>query len=359
MRREQKKQIIFSAIMVLIAVFFWWTLRNFFTDSSVSVTHLLYLIIFFTVFLSCFFLFSLLVESKNFVIPTLFLCSFSFFLFFSSNYVYGLGAIIFFLFLFLAHQIMTRERRDRISLPLRRIWVRGLPLAVVALALAISLVYYFNPLLKITQEKIEIPSQWIGFFLRPLEGMISRSLPFYSSEMTVDELLSGQLIMEGGSINEQMLSPQLLEKIDNLDLSQQLEGQMDFSPSNMDALFQQPEIRELLQEELTRQGAANSAALAGQREEFAQSLGIELRGDEKMAEVVSKIINARLSQFIGPYAKEISIGIAVALFFFLRLIGIFVGWLAMSIGGLIFWLLKVGKVVRVAQQTKQAWVIEL
>ena len=351
MTPKQVKQLIFALLMIGIAVLFWARLAAFFTDANVGLNQLIQIGISLLVFFVVFLFFSILVEARKIAYPVYLVSIFSFFLFFPvKNYIYLAASAIFFLLLVIAYEIMTREREDRLRLTLRRIWARGLPLVVVGISLSVATCYYFNPLLKIGQEKIEIPVGWIGLAIKPFSGIFGKVLPFYSPEMTIDELLAGGAMLEEGQIQPEAISPELLAKFSEKGL-----GGLDINE-----LLKNPEIASLLKEEMGAHAKkTDPGLLARQRQEFAKSFGVELKGDETLDMVLAKVLNSKLGEFIGPYAKVISIGIAVALFFFLRLMGIILAWVAMLVAGLLFIILKATKVIRVEKVMKDGETVQI
>lgn len=343
------KHYIFALLMVLASVLFWHCLSLFFF--SASLTHFVYLIVSWLVFLIFFFLFCLLIDNRNLVHLTFIVFSACFFLFFFSpdKLVIGpyvVGILVFLLLLVIAADLMAKEKEQRLKVYARRVWIRGLPLVVTGLSLIIALVYYFNPLLKIGQEKIEIPSGFFGLILKPASGIVGKMIPFYDPEMTIDQTLATGLILQGKQ-DKQDLSADLINEI-NIDSLEDLD---------INELFQTPEVKEFLKGQ-AGQGGLDEELLAEQKEQLSQSLGVELKGDETMEVVVANLVNSKIDEFIGPRAKEISLGIAIALFLVLKLLGNLFGLLAMLLARIFFSILLLFKIVRIKQEMRPGEVIK-
>lgn len=344
------KPLIFAFFMFLAAILFWGYLSLFFTATNLS--HLFYLALSVWVFLIIFLLFCVLVESKNVLYLTFILSCACFFLFFFTleELILGpylIGVLLFLLCLVIGAELMLVEKQQRLKLSLKKIWKRGLPLAITGIALIVSLAYYFNPLLNFNQQKIEIPVEVFSFILKPASGIIGKMIPFYDPEMTIDETLASGMVLQGQGIQAQDIPADLINKIDFDNL-----GDL-----NINELLNDPDVKSFLKEQVS-QGGIDQSLLVEQRKQLSQSLGVELKGDETMEVVLANLVNSKLGDFVGPYAKEISLGIAVALFFVLRLIGKLFGLLAMILSRIIFYLLLLLKIVKIEEEMKPGEVIK-
>jgi hypothetical protein len=334
--------------MVLASILFWGFLFLFFTLANLQ--NLIYLSAGWLVFLIFFLLFCLLINNRNVIYLTL-IISVSFFFFFflpkeqTIFCLYLTGALIFLLLIVIGAELMLKEKEQRLKISLRKTWKRGLPLIITALSLIIALVYYFNPLIRIGQEKIEIPTKFFGLILKPTSGLVSRIIPFYDPEMTVDQILSAALVLQGGEgISSQDIPADLLEKISP--------GENGF---DVNILLQDPEIMSLVQQ--AGQGIDENL-LAEQRKQLSESLGVKLAGDETMDVVLANIVNTRINSFVGPNTRVISLAIAIALFFLLKLVGKLLGIVAVILSRMIFSLLRIFKIAKIQQEMKLGEVIK-
>lgn len=344
------KHLILALFMFLATVLFWGYLSLFF--KSVSGVHLGYLTLSWLIFLIIFLLLSVLIRSRNIIYACFIISLGCFFLFFpfSQELIAGsylIGLLLFLLCLIVGTELMILEKKQRLGLCLRKIWKRGLPWAITGIALMVSMVYYFNPLVNINQEKIEIPTEVFSFILKPASGIVGKIIPFYDPEMTIDETLVSSMVLQGQGIKAQDIPLELIDKIDfnNLD------------KLNINELLNDPEVKSFLKEQ-AKEGGIDQALLAEQRKQLSASLGVELKGDETMEVVLANLVNSRLDEFVGPYSREISFGVAVALFFVLQLIGKLFALLAIIIAQIVFALLRVCKVIRIEEEMKTGEVIK-
>ncbi len=350
------KILILAAFMLLLTINFWWLLSLFFKTTTVF--HLAYLGISWLFFLSFGLLFFILVDSRNTIYTTFALGLGSFLLFFSFlgdrllTGVYLISLLVFLLLLVIGYELILKEKKERLNLNLQKIWKRGLPFVILGLSLMIAVVYYFNPLLKFDQEEIEIPPQVFSFFLKPFSSLTSKVLPFYSPDMTIDEILTTGSMFEGGGGAPALgnISPELLKQIDLIDLEN----------LDINQLLKDPLIGELLRQEMSQQTQKiDPAFLKQQRGNLEKTLGISLEGNETFDLVLAKIVNNTIKGFVGPYGKEISIGIAFALFFVLRLLGKILSFPIIMLSRLFFYALLLLKLITKEQVTRWGEVIRI
>ncbi|MBU4370101.1 hypothetical protein KKG58_05105, partial [Patescibacteria group bacterium] len=346
------KSLIFAFFMFLAAILFWGYLSLFFT--SVSGVYLLYLALSWLGFLIIFSLLTVLVNNKKIIYLCLILSLSCFFLFFPFSFTqeiitgsYIIGLLLFLVCLIIGTELMFFEKEQRLNVNLRKFWKKGLPWAITGIALIVSLVYYFNPLVNINQEKIEIPTEIFSFILKPASGIIGKMIPFYDPEMTIDETLASGMVLQGQGVKSQDIPSDLINKIDFNNLDE----------ININELLNDPEIKSFLKEQVS-EGGIDQSLLTEQRKQLSETLGVELKGNETMEIVLANLVNSKLGEFVGPYSKEISFGIAVALFFVLKLVGKIFALLAIIIAQIIFSILRVFKVIRIEQEMKPGEVIK-
>jgi hypothetical protein len=321
----------------------------FFTNPSLL--FLFYLILSWFIFLVLVLLFIPLINNRNLIYSSFALSGASFFFFcrdFSGEklWYYLIGILFFILCLVISTELMLKEKSERLKFSLRRIWRRGIWWLITGMALIISLVYYFNPLLHINQQEIKIPQDFFGIILKPASNVVSKMIPFYKPEMTIDQTLASNLILaENKNMSSSSLPTELINKIENNNIE------------NINQLLDNPTIKNFLQDQMN-QDKINPQLLAEQREQLSQTLGVELKGDETMEAVLANLVNSKINEFIGPNAEEISMGIAIALFFVLQLVGRILSVLAKILGQIIFSFLLIFKIVFLKDKMKQGQVIE-
>jgi len=267
MKSISLKYFVFSFLILSVVILLFWRLSLFFVYPNLI--HLGQLGILYLIFLTFISLFFFLMDNRYFVYSTLLLLFFSFFLFFGFNEIYFLTGFLVFLLLSAGYEYSRRDREQRIRLSLRKSCFKGLSFVVLAISLLLAVIYYFNPLLAIDQQALEIPTQ----VFKPLVNL--------SNEIISNSLPTG----------------------------------------------------------LNQTGLVNL-----------ENRGIEIK--------LAQSVNQGLKEFIGPYSKEISIGIAVALFLALRFAGMILIIVSIILARIIFYILFICKVVKIDSQMKSAEVIK-
>ena len=206
-----------------------------------------------------------------------------------------------------------------------RAWKRGVPLIVIGFSLLVCVIYYFHPLIKFQDNKVEIPPQLIKGVVAPLSPMLGKLLPFYGPGKTVDELLKAQMTTAslGSNIDLSKLDPAIQQRINK-------------------------EIQNL-----------DPQLLAQARSQLAQSLGVTLTGQEKIDDLLVVIINGRLGGLIGPYGKIVFWAIIVVLFFSIKSVLDILALLSLLAARVIFNLLRLIKIVKIEKEMAEVEIMKV
>jgi hypothetical protein len=220
----------------------------------------------------------------------------------------------------------------------------------MGLSLIISVVYYFHPLIKFGQSGFELPAQMSAALIKPVAGILGKTLsPFYDSKMTIDEILAMNSVVSDRK-NLLNLDPEMLSLIPRERLA----------TMKIDEILKDPGIGPLIKDQLWQKARTlNPLVVAQQREEFAKQMGLQLEGNENMEQVLTKLVNTTINKFASPYAKEVSLIIAVLLFFFLRFVFGIVGMIAIILARMIFTILRAVGFIEVVTVMKEAETIKL
>lgn len=339
------KKIVFLLLIILIAIYFWGILILFFLNASLN--FLILLIIGWIAFLLMILLSVFLIDNRKLIYGVFIISVMGFFLFYNNLvnhnfFYYLLGVLGFLLFLIIGLELMFLEKKDRLKISFKRTWKRGLPWIITSFALIISLVYYFNPLLKINQEEIIIPQEFFGVILKPASRLMGKTISFYDPEMTIDETLASNIILQNKEeVDIEKIPAELVNKINSNNLKD----------LDINDLLKNPAIKDFLQSQLI-QDTFNQRLILEQREQLSQSLGVELTGNETTEDVLANLVNSKINEFIGPNVKEISIGIAIALFLILRFLGKILALFAYLLAKIIFDILVLFKIVKIKKEKK-------
>ncbi len=333
------KVFILSVLILAITFLLWQKLNHTFLKQDFSWRSLIWLGIWLFLFLVFWLIFSLLVP-KSIAIITYFFSLAIFFLFFKFHYYLLIGLVILFLIFILSRSLMQKERNERLKISLIMIFKKGMPLMTTFLAFFFALISYFYPLTKIDKEGINLSPQILEMILKPLKRTIVKVLPFFELEMTIDEMVKINLALE--KIDLDNLSPEIIK-------NKKFQGK-NLKEINFDELLKDPEINNLVKKQAEN---IDPKDLAQKRNELAKNLGIELKGNEKIAEVINKLANKQLTRLFGPYLKYLPIISAIFVFFVLRIIFIPFSWLVLFFSLLIFQILILFHFVRIEKVMKE------
>jgi lysylphosphatidylglycerol synthetase-like protein (DUF2156 family) len=179
-------------------------------------------VVYFVLFLAFLLLGLGLIERRGIIYPLTLVVALFLFFFFSQLFTgntwiyYLIGLIVLCLFVIVAFESIFSEKNSYRKVTMTRAWKRAVPLITIGFSLLICLIYYFHPLLKFQDNKIEIPPQVIKWTIAPLSPMLGNLLPFYSPGKTVDDLLREQIASElsnSSSLDLSKLNPALQQQI--------------------------------------------------------------------------------------------------------------------------------------------------
>lgn len=266
MKSISLRYFVFSFLILLISILFFWRLSLFFIYPSLS--YLWQIGIIYLIFLTFVPLFFFLIDNRYIVYPTLCLSAFSFFVFFPFSGVYFSTGLLVLLLFGLGYEYSRHEKEQRIKLSLGKSCFKGLSFVILAISLLLAMIYYFNPLLTINQEALEVSPQFFEPLVVLSDGIIQSSLP-------------------------------------------------------------------------------NGLAQDGLIDSFKQEIEVKL----------AQSVNQALKGFIGPYAREISIGLAIALFLALRFVGMILRIISIILSRIIFYILFICKIVKVDSEMRSKEIV--
>ncbi len=195
--------------------------------------------------------------------------------------------------------------RDLLRPTAIRLVGRGLPTVLTGFAFALSSVYLASPALSNVKEAL-IPR---AAFETTIATLPLQSIwPGFSVEASVDEFVRATLEREGGAVFAQLPAAQ-------------------------------------------RAGAVRRG-----REELAQRYGVEVRGGEKLTDVLYRAITDRFIALVGPWAPYVPFILALSFFFAVKFASYPIVWVAQGVSALLVALLvRVGvakrETIEVTQET--------
>lgn len=250
------KEIILAVATMLLGIFSWWFLKYVFYFGNLTTLHWIMGGIIFILWGIAVSLAMLLIQNKRIIYGSLIIVLGAFGMFFNNEpFYYLVGLIILFVAFVVGTAKVKREEEVQVKLNFFRIWKRGLPIFITALAILIAMVYYFSPTLdKFEKKEIVIPRKTFNIIITPFESLIKARLP----EQVVD--------LDNKAID--ILKPQELE-------------------------------------------------------DLKKTYGIEVKQNETIRDLLYQLTEYQINSTNAPYGKFIPIGLAIALFLALKLVGFF------------------------------------
>ena len=338
-----QKQYFLATKIVVFGLLSWFFLHQFFYSSAAGlffILSVLTLILFGTSIA----LGSLLITKKPILYSAFSLALLSFFVFFRGDEiahtevreaVYYLAVLIFvFISLLIYKMRLSYDLRTRNKFNFWRTLRRGLPLVFTLICLLISLAYYFSPSLgNLSESDYQIPRGVFDTAVKPLMGLVKTSLPLYSPDMSVDELLTMFSFLGDNTLNKEF---------DIKEVSKNPE-----------------EIKSLQAEIKDKASLLSPRQLALQRAEFSQKLNIDIDSEESLNDILYKLANAQINGTGDTYQQYIPIALALGLFFSLRLLLIIIVPLMVLLGWLIIKIFFALKFITLDKKSVKAEVITL
>ncbi|MFY9462899.1 MAG: hypothetical protein WAP52_01800 [Candidatus Sungiibacteriota bacterium] len=207
------------------------------------------------------------------------------------------------LIILLATQRIRSEYALSIGFSVSKTLKAGLPIYFTALSLVITLFYYQQIAERERPAENIIPRGAVDLSLRVLSGAVSdlRGIPPTNSLMTVDEFLA-----------------------------QNLESQLKMQGISSRAITQK-EIAQLIAE---------------QRNELAKRYGIQMKGGERLADVLHRTITGKVEELLGPYARFLPFLSALAFFLALRTFAFPLYFIVVGFTALLIVLLRAATIIK-------------
>ncbi|MBI2053168.1 MAG: hypothetical protein HYT41_00270 [Candidatus Sungbacteria bacterium] len=198
---------------------------------------------------------------------------------------------------------MRAEYESSLAFSTSKILKAGLPIYFTAVSLVIALLYYQEVSLKNNLASSIVPHVAVDLSLRFLTGAVSdlQGTADANSLMTVDEFLA-----------------------------QNLEGQLKEQGTSLKSISQR-QIAEII---------------AGQRNELAKRYGIQVKGGERLADVLHRTITSKVEEILGPYARFLPFLSALTFFFALRVLTFPLYFVVVVVVALLITLLHAVKIIK-------------
>lgn len=331
---------IISSLAVLVASFWFWNLlRAIIAAGNITSSLIMQAGISFATLL-VFIAISFTVSRKQIGILTAIILPIVFAVFFIRDFnkdkilliVAGVCAVL----SFIAYFAVFREKSQRLKLNIAGAKTGMNIYFLTALLLLTALLYQYN----FSKGQVKLSANQIQYLMPMIEGQIKAQVPFYSQEMTTDELLVISALSSGEiTITQKDLTPDLQKKV---------QEKMAKDRASMAQALQYPEVQKLIIDNFIKN---NPKAMAKLRSDYGEKFGIEIKKDQSLVATLADGVNSFIEKIISPYKNYMPVILAVTFFFSFKVLGFLFVDTALFIAGIIFFILKNGGVLNVANKS--------
>jgi hypothetical protein len=368
--KKETKIVILGVVTVLASVLAWYSLSTVFnlewSSGSIPLLNLLIRLIF-PVIAFCFYLAlvsitATIIHKELIQLPIWTLSSAPVLIFFPfSPWLLIISLLQILIFVYYAHRIHN-EVNARIKFSLHKTMRWGLGGVIIAMALSISLLYYFTTTATERDTGREAIDSLIISTTNIANEIIPSQLEGYDPDKTLDqfifEISAGVVEDISGQLNEQLEDSFDNPKVEEgTALIEELRSKVDSGLVDINTL--PPEIRNnlysdtLMVEDLVSSDVVQNifqSQIAEARNEFLKSMDIDAKGTDTISEVITKIIRKYAFQFLGPYEDFITPLLALSLFFVLNIFSFVFHALVNALASSLFALLQVSKFVHIREE---------
>lgn len=208
-------------------------------------------------------------------------------------------------------------------------------------------VYFFLSLLALTGilyqynfagGQLKISESMVKQILPMIEGQIKSQIPFYSSEMTSDELLVMIALANGQiKLDATTLSPSTNKVIQSIMMKK-------IALKDPKDILNDPEIQKLILSDIIKNNLKLMTVL---RDDFEGQFGFRASEGQGLTSILASWINSLIDKYTAPYKDYIPLVLAVSFFFSFKILGsLFVG-VALLVAGILFSILKSVGIIKV------------
>lgn len=236
--------------------------------------------------------------------------------------------------------------------------VQRLKLSILSAKSGVA-VYFFAGLLFLTavvyqsnfaKGQIRLSEGMVTYFLPLIESQVKSQVPFYSQDMTTDELIVISALSSGEiTVTQKDMSLDLQKKIKEKTL-----GSTDASKTMMEAL-QYPEIQKMVIDDYIKN---NPKTMSRLRDEYGQQFGVEIKENQGFIATLTAGINAFIDKILSPFKSFLPIAFAVSFFLGFKILSFMFVDIAIAVAGGVFFVLKSGGVLKINSNNVIQEVIE-
>lgn len=238
-----------------------------------------------------------------------------------------------------------KEKSDRLKLKISSV-KNGLNLYFLAALLALTGVLYQH---NFSGGQLKISESMVKQILPMIEGQIKSQIPFYSSEMTSDELLVMMALANGQiKLDEKTLSPSAYKVIQSILMKK-------IALQKPEDILKDPEIQKLILNDIIKN---NPKLMVSLRDDFEEQFGFEIGEKQSLTTILANWLNSLVEKYTDPFKDYLPLALAITFFFSFKFLGsLFVG-AALLVAGILLSVLKLVGIIKINKAGVMQEVIE-
>lgn len=235
---------------------------------------------------------------------------------------------------------IKNSAKNSIKIEFHSAVTRGASSLITCFAVLFAFAAYFHPF---NISELQISPKMFSFANSVLTPIMQSQFPFYEKDMILDDLIALMIASSGGVDLKSVKLPKEAQTLIFSKLSEL--GSLDAQ-----SVMQDPEIQKSIFPELVASVKKNQKnEIAKQRAEFSKRFGVELKGDEKLDELMAKIINSYIAKYAVSYEKFIPEATAVATFLGIKSLGFFLNRFSVLFAWILYRILRSVGVIRMEE----------
>ncbi len=227
----------------------------------------------------------------------------------------------------------------------------GFGTGLILLLVGVSMCYYTS-LGSTRQTADDVRTGLVGAARNGVDFYLPKQIPGYRGSMTLDEFLSLVATDAFGDL----VVPQITQTLDTDAEKEKAYKQIADALKQANPAFNNPELEEALQDQVSTQIDAQRAVLQQRaleqlseaqrqlldeaRREFLEGFKIEAQGSESMDAIIKKILTKNTAKYVDPYEHLIPPILALSFFFIIELISIVYRYVIFALAPLIAWVYR-------------------
>lgn len=238
-----------------------------------------------------------------------------------------------------------KEKSDRLKFKISGA-KNGLSLYFLAALLALTGVLYQH---NFSGGQLKISESMVKQILPMIEGQIKSQIPFYSSEMTSDELLVMMALANGQiKLDATTLSPSAYKVIQSILMKK-------IALQKPEDILRDPEIQKLILNDIIKN---NSKLIDRLRNDFGKQFGFEIGEKQSLTTILANWLNSLVEKYTAPFKDYLPLALAATFFFSFKFLGsLFVG-AALLVAGILLSVLKSVGIIKINKTGVMQEIIE-